>query len=76
MKPERLQKVLSQAGVTSRRKAESLILQGRVSVNGKVVRELGAKAVWGGSVTRGPGPEGVQDRRETSRAGSRRKAGL
>jgi pseudouridine synthase len=47
MKPERLQKVLSQAGVTSRRKAESLILQGRVSVNGQVVRELGAKAVWG-----------------------------
>jgi pseudouridine synthase len=47
MKSERLQKVLSRAGITSRRKAEALILQGRVSVNGKVVRELGTKAVLG-----------------------------
>ena len=47
MKPERLQKILSKAGVTSRRKAEGLILQGRVSVNGKIVRELGSKAVFG-----------------------------
>jgi len=47
MKPERLQKILSKAGITSRRKAEGLILQGRVSVNGKVVRELGTKAVLG-----------------------------
>lgn len=41
---ERLQKILSRAGVTSRRKAEQLILEGRVTVNGKVVTELGAKA--------------------------------
>ena len=47
MQAERLQKILSQAGITSRRKAEKLILQGRVSVNGKVVSELGAKAVLG-----------------------------
>jgi pseudouridine synthase len=47
MQAERLQKILSQAGITSRRKAEGLILQGRVSVNGKVVRELGTKAVLG-----------------------------
>ena len=47
MKPERLQKILSKAGVTSRRKAEGLILQGRVSVNGNIVRELGSKAVLG-----------------------------
>ncbi|NIQ88530.1 MAG: rRNA pseudouridine synthase [Deltaproteobacteria bacterium] len=47
MKPERLQKILSKAGVTSRRKAEGLIIQGRVSVNGKIVRELGSKAVLG-----------------------------
>ncbi|OGE85570.1 MAG: hypothetical protein A3J48_04605 [Candidatus Doudnabacteria bacterium RIFCSPHIGHO2_02_FULL_46_11] len=40
---ERLQKFLSQAGVASRRKAEELILQGRVSVNGKIVKELGSK---------------------------------
>ena len=40
---ERLQKVIAQAGVTSRRKAESLILEGKVKVNGKVVTELGTK---------------------------------
>lgn len=38
---ERLQKVIANRGVTSRRKAEELITQGRVKVNGKVVRELG-----------------------------------
>ena len=47
MQAERLQKILSKAGITSRRKAEKLILQGRVSVNGKVVSELGTKAVLG-----------------------------
>jgi pseudouridine synthase len=41
---ERLQKILSAAGVASRRLAEELILQGRVSVNGVVVTELGTKA--------------------------------
>ncbi len=41
---ERLQKILSRAGVSSRRKAEELILQGAVTVNGKVVTELGTKA--------------------------------
>ncbi|MDW8355929.1 MAG: pseudouridine synthase [Bryobacterales bacterium] len=41
---ERLQKILSRAGVTSRRKAEQLILEGRVTVNGEVVMQLGAKA--------------------------------
>lgn len=40
---ERLQKVLAQAGVTSRRKAEELIVAGRVRVNGKVVTELGTQ---------------------------------
>lgn len=44
---ERLQKILSRAGVASRRKAEGLILEGRVSVNGVVVKELGTRAVWG-----------------------------
>lgn len=37
----RLQKFLARAGVASRRKCEGLILAGRVSVNGEVVRELG-----------------------------------
>lgn len=44
MPEERLQKILSQAGVTSRRKAEQLIVEGRVSVNGKTITELGSKA--------------------------------
>ena len=39
----RLQKYLAQAGVASRRKAEEFIREGRVSVNGNVVRELGTK---------------------------------
>jgi len=41
---ERLQKIISAAGVASRRAAEELIVEGRVRVNGKVVTELGAKA--------------------------------
>lgn len=40
---ERLQKVIAHAGVASRRKAEEMILAGRVKVNGQVVRELGIK---------------------------------
>ena len=41
---ERLQKILSGAGVASRRAAEELIAQGRVSVNGRTVTEAGTKA--------------------------------
>jgi 23S rRNA pseudouridine2605 synthase len=44
MTEERLQKILAAAGVCSRRKAEELILAGRVQVNGKTVTELGTKA--------------------------------
>lgn len=40
---ERLQKVLAHAGVASRRKAEALILEGRVAVDGQVVKELGVR---------------------------------
>jgi pseudouridine synthase len=41
---ERLQKILSQAGVASRRASEQLMLEGRVTVNGATVRELGTRA--------------------------------
>ena len=41
---ERLQKLLSRAGVASRRASETLISDGRVSVDGEVVTELGTKA--------------------------------
>ena len=41
---ERLQKLISQAGLASRRAAETMITEGRVKVNGKVVTELGQKA--------------------------------
>ena len=44
MAQERLQKILSAAGIASRRKAEQLIVEGRVTVNGAVVIELGTKA--------------------------------
>lgn len=41
---ERLQKIIAAAGLTSRRKAEELILSGRVQINGQIVTELGTKA--------------------------------
>ncbi len=44
MAEERLQKILSQAGVASRRHSEMLMAEGRVTVNGSVVTELGSKA--------------------------------
>ena len=40
---ERLQKILAQAGIASRRKAEEIILEGRVQVNGTTITELGTK---------------------------------
>ena len=41
---ERLQKIISTSGITSRRKAEQLIVEGRVTVNGAIVTELGSRA--------------------------------
>jgi 23S rRNA pseudouridine2605 synthase len=44
MPAERLQKIISAAGIASRRKAEQLITGGLVSVNGQIITELGTKA--------------------------------
>ena len=41
---ERIQKILAKAGVASRREAERMLVEGRVSVNGKIVETLGFKA--------------------------------
>jgi len=41
---ERLQKLIAQAGLASRRAAEEMILNGEVTVNGKIITELGTKA--------------------------------
>jgi 23S rRNA pseudouridine2605 synthase len=46
----RLQKLLAAAGVASRRASEQLIVEGRVTVNGEVVRELGSKADPGADI--------------------------
>ena len=44
---ERLQKLIAESGYCSRRKAEELIKQGKVILNGKKVTELGVKATFG-----------------------------
>lgn len=44
---DRLQKVIAQAGIASRRKSEEIILAGRVCVNGEVITELGSKVKRG-----------------------------
>jgi pseudouridine synthase len=62
---ERLQKILSAAGVASRRTAETLIEQGRVTVNGRTVTELGSKA--------DPGADDIRVDGRRVRAGQRRR---
>ena len=47
---ERLQKVMAQAGVASRRASEKMILDGKVKVNGKVVTQLGTKVTGNDAV--------------------------
>lgn len=44
---QRINSILSEAGLASRRKADEMIRAGRVMLNGKTVRELGTKAEWG-----------------------------
>lgn len=48
---ERLQKVMAAAGVASRRKSEELIVEGRVCVNGEIIRELGYKVKKGDDIS-------------------------
>ena len=62
---ERLQKYIASSGYTSRRKAEDLIREGRVSVNGQVVTELGTK-VKSGDVVLIDGEAIVGENKETS----------
>jgi 23S rRNA pseudouridine2605 synthase len=57
----RLQKVLSQAGVASRRAAEKLIIQGRVEVDGQLVTELGTRVNPDASIIRVDGARIVLD---------------
>jgi 23S rRNA pseudouridine2605 synthase len=57
----RLQKVLSQAGIASRRAAEQLIVEGRVEVDGERVTELGTRVDPGASVIRVDGAPVVLD---------------
>ena len=57
MNTERINRILSLAGLTSRRKADEWIKSGRVKVNGQPVRELGAKALWGKDSIRVDGEE-------------------
>jgi 23S rRNA pseudouridine2605 synthase len=44
---QRLNRILSLAGIASRRRADEMIEAGRVSVNGRIVSEPGARAIWG-----------------------------
>jgi len=44
---QRINRILSEAGLASRRKADELIKSGRVMLNGKILRKLGVKADWG-----------------------------
>lgn len=48
---ERLQKVMAEAGVASRRASEKLILEGKVAINGKIVTELGTKVSGNDQIT-------------------------
>ena len=48
---ERLQKIIAESGLCSRRKAEELILAGKVKVNGETITELGYKASFNDAIT-------------------------
>ncbi len=50
--PVRLQKFLAQCGIASRRKAEQLIAEGLISVDGKIVKEMGVSITPGVNLVR------------------------
>jgi 23S rRNA pseudouridine2605 synthase len=54
---QRINRILSEAGLASRRKADELIQSGRVMLNGKILRELGVKAEWGKDIIKLDGRE-------------------
>jgi 23S rRNA pseudouridine2605 synthase len=45
--PQRINRILSQAGLTSRRQADDWIRSGRITLNNSVIKELGTQAIWG-----------------------------
>ena len=57
----RLQKYLAEAGIASRRKSEELIIQGKVSINGKVVTELGTQVIPNVDIVKYEGKEVIID---------------
>ena len=57
----RLQKYLAEAGIASRRKSEELIIQGKVSVNGNVVTELGTQVIPNVDIVKYEGKEVIID---------------
>ena len=58
----RLQKYLAEAGIASRRKSEELIIQGKVSVNGNVVTELGTQVIPNVDIVKYEGKEVIIDK--------------
>ena len=56
-KKERLNQILSLTGLTSRRKADELIKSGRITVNGRLITQLGTRAVWGSDLIEVDGKE-------------------
>ena len=56
-KAQRVNRILSLAGLTSRRNADDWIKSGRITVNGRLVTELGTRAVWGSDSIKADGKE-------------------
>jgi len=59
---ERLQKLIAQSGLCSRRKAETLISEGRVKVNGEVINTLGSKASYKDTITVDGRPISIEEK--------------